>query len=80
MAIPAAYQLHLAGVEIDWLCGPAVLPVLELYPWIHAMVADEAGLLTGSKLGKMKALGCGGGWRGGGMTWLRCSTMTGATG
>ncbi len=56
MAIPAAYQVHLAGSQIDWLCSPEVLPLLELYPWIHAIVADERGLVLGSKITKFKAL------------------------
>lgn len=56
MAVPAAYQLHLAGSEIDWLCGPAVLPLLQLYPWINPIVADDRMLILGSRLQKLKAL------------------------
>ncbi len=56
MAIPGAYQLHLAGAEIDWLCGPGVLPLLELYPWIHPIVVDDHALILGSTLSKLRAL------------------------
>ena len=56
MAIPAAYQLNLAGSEIDWLCSSQILPLLKLYPWINPIVADERGLILGSKLEKLKAL------------------------
>ena len=56
MAIPAVHQLHLAGSEIDWLCGSGVLPLLELYPWIHPIAADDQALLLGSRFNKLKAL------------------------
>ncbi len=56
MAIPAAYQLHLAGHSVDWVCGPAVLPVLRLYPWIQPLVADEQHLLRGSTLQRGREL------------------------
>lgn len=48
MAITAAWQLHLAGHTVDWVCGPTVLPVLELYPWINPVLADDRAILTGS--------------------------------
>ncbi len=50
MAVPAAYQLYLAGHSVDWVCGPAVLPVLGFYPWIQPLAADEQRLLRGSTL------------------------------
>ena len=56
MAIPAAFQLHCAGHSVDWVCGPAVLPVLRLYPWIHPLVADEQSLLRGSTLQRTREL------------------------
>ena len=56
MAIPAAYQLHCAGHSVDWVCGPAVLSVLHLYPWIHPLVADEHSLLRGSNVARMREL------------------------
>lgn len=48
MAIPGAWQLHLAGYAVDWVCGSTVLPLLELYPWIRPIVADERAILKGS--------------------------------
>ncbi len=56
MAIPAAFQLHSAGHSVDWVCGPAVLPVLRLYPWIHPLVADEQHILRGSIVQRMREL------------------------
>lgn len=57
MAIPAAWQLHLAGHTVDWVCGPQVLPVLELYPWIHPIVADDHAILKGSAAERAVAIG-----------------------
>lgn len=56
MAIPAAHEMHSAGSEIDWLCGPAVLPLLQLYPWINPIVADDRALILGSSAEKLRAL------------------------
>jgi len=56
MVIPAAHQLHLQGHEIDWVCGQAVLPILELYPWINAIPIDERALFQGSAAAKLKVL------------------------
>ena len=56
MAIPAAFQLHSAGHSVDWVCGPAVLPILRLYPWIRPIVADEQHLLRGSTVQRMREL------------------------
>ncbi len=53
MAIPAAHQLHLQGQQIDWVCGPAVHPVLALYPWINPILIDERTLLTGSAAARL---------------------------
>ena len=56
MAIPAAHELYRAGYTVDWVCGPAVLPVLALYPWIRAIVADDRALVQGSHIRKLRAL------------------------
>jgi heptosyltransferase-2 len=56
MAIPAAHQLHLQGHAIDWVCGQAVLPILELYPWINPILIDDRALLKGSASAKLKVL------------------------
>lgn len=57
MAIPAAYQLHLQGNEIDWVCGQAVLPVLLLYPWINTIPINDQALLRGTAVEKLKVVG-----------------------
>ena len=56
MAIPAAHELHRQGHAIDWVCGGAVLPVLQLYPWINPIVIDEKALLTGGVLDKLRVV------------------------
>jgi heptosyltransferase-2 len=56
MAIPAAHALHLEGWEIDWVCGSAVLPVLQLYPWIRAIEANDRALVRGGTVAKLGAL------------------------
>jgi heptosyltransferase-2 len=56
MAIPAAYALHLGGAEIDWVCGPAVAPLLQCYPWIRTIVVDDRAILRGMVTEKLTAL------------------------
>ena len=56
MAIPAAHQLHLAGQVIDWVCGSAVLPILQLYPWINPIPIDDRALLTGNATARLKVV------------------------
>jgi heptosyltransferase-2 len=56
MAIPAAYALHQQGMQIDWICGQTVAPLLACYPWIQTIVADDRALLAGSKPAQFKAL------------------------
>ena len=50
MAIPAAAQMHAKGYAIDWLASETIAPVLRLYPWIHVIAVDEAGLLRGDRV------------------------------
>ncbi len=61
MAVPGAYQLHLAGYGVDWVCGAAARPVLELYPWIRVIGVDERAILKGSAGVRARAIG--GLWR-----------------
>jgi heptosyltransferase-2 len=56
MAIPAAHALHQRGAEIDWVCGPAVAPLLACYPWIRTIVADDRAILKGSAGERMATL------------------------
>jgi heptosyltransferase II len=56
MALPAAHALHKEGVDIDWVCGATVAPLLACYPWIHTIVADERGILKGSPIRRLKAI------------------------
>lgn len=48
MAVPAARALHEQGFDIDWVCGRAVSSLLNHYPWINTIVADDKAILLGS--------------------------------
>ena len=56
MALPGAYQLHLAGYRVDWVCGRGVLPVLELYPWVNAIAVDDRAILRGAAGARLRAI------------------------
>jgi heptosyltransferase-2 len=56
MAIPAACALHHQGMEIHWVCGQAVAPLLACYPWIQTIIVDDRALLTGSKAAQLRTL------------------------
>ena len=56
MAIPAAYELHLQGHAIDWVCGSAAAPVLGCYPWIRTFVVDEHAVLKGRRIDRTIAV------------------------
>lgn len=74
MAIPAVHALRLAGMEIDWVCGPVVAPLLACYPWIRTIVVDDRAILKGSapeRLGALFAL-----WRSVGLAKYEvCATL-----
>ncbi len=57
MAVPAAHLLHRKGMRIDWVCGQAVRPLLECYPWINVVPVDDRAILQGSPAEKLAALG-----------------------
>ncbi len=56
MAVPAAHAMHQAGYEVDWVCGQAVAPVLQLYPWINVHVVDDRALLRGGFAERARAM------------------------
>lgn len=56
MAIPAAFEMHRAGHEIDWVCGMQVLSLLRLYPWIRPIAVEERALFGGSVVERVRAL------------------------
>lgn len=56
MVLPAAWKLHQAGYEIDWLCGKTVAPLLACYPWVHSIVVNDAVLLKGNRTSKIREL------------------------
>ena len=56
MLLPAAYALHQSGHIIDWVCGPAVFPLLHLYPWINPILVDERAIVAGTTRQKIRAI------------------------
>ena len=56
MTLPAAYALHSAGYQVDWICGRAVAPLLRSYPWINVIAVDEATILRGSAFSRALAI------------------------
>jgi heptosyltransferase-2 len=56
MAIPAAHALHQRGYQVDWVCGPAVAPLLRLYPWINVIPLDDSRLRSGNLFQRVTAL------------------------
>jgi|SRR6187402_119540 len=56
MTLPAAFALHESGHEIHWICGRGVLPILELYPWVHPIPVDERALLQASMIQRLQAM------------------------
>jgi heptosyltransferase II len=56
MVIPAVHALHQGGAQIDWICGPAVAPLLACYPWIRTIVANDHALIKGSIVNRLRAL------------------------
>ncbi len=48
MALPAVRLLYEAGMQIDWVCGRAVRPLLECYSWLHLMPCDDRAILVGT--------------------------------
>lgn len=59
MALPAAralYERDGSHSRIDWVCGPVVAPLLDCYPWIRTIVADDQAILKGSAIQRVTAL------------------------
>jgi ADP-heptose:LPS heptosyltransferase len=59
MALPAVralYERQGGDGQIDWVCGPALVPLLACYPWIRTIVADDRALLKGSASERLRAL------------------------
>ncbi len=59
MALPAVralYERQGGDGRIDWVCGPAVAPLLACYPWIRTIVADDRAILKGSSAERLRAL------------------------
>ena len=45
--LPAARQLNQSGLEIDWLCGKTVAPLLSCYSWVRPIIVNDALLFRG---------------------------------
>lgn len=48
MTVPVAHELFRQGLDIEWLCGTGVLPLLECYSWIMPRPVNEAAILRGT--------------------------------
>lgn len=59
MALPAVHALYErqeGDGRIDWVCGPAVAPLLACYPWIRVIVVDDQAISKGSSGERLRAL------------------------
>src|SRR6185437_16246445 len=59
MALPAVrglYDREGGRHRIDWVCGPTAAPLLECYPWIRTIVADDRAILKGAASDRLGAL------------------------
>ena len=59
MALPAVrglYERDGGRHQVDWVCGPVVAPLLECYPWIRTIVADDRAILKGAASDRLGAL------------------------
>jgi heptosyltransferase-2 len=54
MAIPAVRSLYDQGFEIHWVCGRAVLPLLECYSWINLIPINDKAILLGGTPERLK--------------------------
>lgn len=61
MALPGVHLLHQMGMQVDWVCGRAVAPLLQCYSWVNVLPVDDRAILKGS-LG-VRLTGIGGLWR-----------------
>ena len=61
MALPAVKALRdrfgPAPVEIDWIAGSSVAPLLAAYAWVRVIPADERAILRGRPAERLRALG-----------------------
>ncbi len=56
MTVPSVHLLHQQGYAIDWICGGAVAGLLRCYSWINVIQADDAAVLHGSPMQRIRAL------------------------
>ncbi|MGI4853676.1 MAG: glycosyltransferase family 9 protein [Janthinobacterium lividum] len=56
MALPAVHALSQQGFQIDWVASHQAAAVLQLYPFVRVIEADERVILQGAPLAKLSAL------------------------
>jgi heptosyltransferase-2 len=56
MAIAAVRALVEEHDTVDWLCGPAVAPLLACYPWIDPIHADDRALFHGGTVSRLREI------------------------
>lgn len=74
MALPAAQALRDRGMQIDWVCGSAVHPLLECYSWLNLLPANDRAILSGTTRERLWGLG-GLWWTVGGARYELCATL-----
>ncbi|MDE3105623.1 MAG: glycosyltransferase family 9 protein [Acidobacteriota bacterium] len=56
MTLPAVRLLHDAGVQVEWVCGRGVKPLLDCYSWLKTTPVDDQKILKGSSLERLQAI------------------------
>jgi heptosyltransferase-2 len=56
MALPAVRLLHEAGMQIDWVCGRTVLPLLSCYSWLRPIECDDRTVLSGNVVERARSI------------------------
>ncbi|MGA2348847.1 MAG: glycosyltransferase family 9 protein [Terracidiphilus sp.] len=56
--LPAARKLQQSGLEIDWLCGKTIAPLLACYSWVHPIAVDEELLFGDRKVSALWQIMC----------------------
>jgi heptosyltransferase II len=57
MALPAVRALYDGGIQIDWVCGSAVFPLLECYSWLKLLPVNDRAILSGTAVERIMGLG-----------------------
>ena len=56
MALPAVRLLNEAGMQIHWVCGRTVFPLLSCYSWLHPIECDDQAILGGNVVERARSI------------------------